>query len=112
MPVRPLPLQRGAPSSLASRAALGCHVTIRSERATGCTDLLLLSVYLSVDGLRFETCANQRRKSVPPRLLDAATTTQRFASVRAAPGGDTGGKHLASAGGSISFVTAARRARV
>ena len=109
--MRPLPLPRGAPSSLASRAALGC-VTIHDGRATGCTDLLLLSVYLSVDGLRFETCANQRRKSVPPRLLDAATTTQRFASVRAAPGGDTGGKHLASAGGSISFVTAARRARV
>jgi hypothetical protein len=109
--VRPLPLQRGAPSSLASRAALGCRVTIRGERAIGCTDLLLLSVYLSADGLRFETCANQRRKSVPPRLPDAATTTQRFASVRAAPGGDTGGKHLVSAGGSISCVTAARRAR-
>ena len=86
-------------------------MTIHDGRATGCTDLLLLSVYLSVDGLRFETCAIKRRKSIPPRLPDAATTTQRFASVRAAPGGDTGGKHLVSAGGSISCVTAARRAR-
>ena len=67
-------------------------MTIRGERAIGCTDLLLLSVYLSADGLRFETCANQRRKSVPPRLPDAATTTQRFASVRAAPGGRHGRK--------------------
>ena len=103
-------LPRGAPSSLASRAALGC-VTIHDGRATGCTDLLLLSVYLSVDGLRFETCAIKRRKSIPPRLPDAATTTQRFASARAVPGGDAGGGHLVSAGGSTSCVRAARRAK-
>jgi len=86
-------------------------VTIHDGRATGCTDLLLLSVYLSVDGLRFETCANQRRRSIPPRLPDAATTTQRFASARAVPGGDAGGGHLVSAGGSTSCVRAARRAK-